>query len=314
MYTFPAAAYGESCDNDHKKNEIIHKIDDYFKHHHNQELLKHVLEHYIYPDMYIVDLGRHYEVLQQEHHHHEHHKPPHHHHTSTIFGKRSHSQHEIDHLTKELEHLVKEMDDLNDACVLDIVYFVEGKLGLSHLGKTTVPTHAPPTTHAVHHTTTTTTTTTTKPQVTTTLPPVTTTLPPLNIPHVCNGLEFVQAVAIGNTVLNPRAGLCTDGTHSQSEALVLNTCHADSPATWKSGYNVMQNCDRIPRYTPIATFLFGMYSMDGSSLSGVFINCTPNGFKMAVQVCGHGPLIFEVQTGLNHSGRENPYNYYTVNW
>uniref|UniRef100_K1PLY5 Uncharacterized protein n=1 Tax=Magallana gigas TaxID=29159 RepID=K1PLY5_MAGGI len=206
MYTFPAAAYGESCDNDHKKN---------------------VLEHYIYPDMYIVDLGRHYEVLQQEHHHHEHHKPPHHHHTSTM------------------EHLVKEMDDLNDACVLDIVYFVEA--------------------------------------------------------HVCNGLEFVQSVAIGNTVLNPRAGLCTDGTHSQSEALVLNTCHADSPATWKSGYNVMQNCDRIPRYTPIATFLFGMYSMDGSSLSG-----------MAVQVCGHGPLIFEVQTGLNHSGRENPYNYYTV--
>lgn len=36
--------------------------------------------------------------------------------------------------------------------------------------------------------------------------------------------------------------------------------------------------------------------------------------QMAVQVCGHGPLIFEVQTGLNHSGRENPYNYYTVNW
>lgn len=26
-----------------------------------------------------------------------------------------------------VEHLVKEMDDLNDACVLDIVYFVEGK-------------------------------------------------------------------------------------------------------------------------------------------------------------------------------------------
>lgn len=26
-----------------------------------------------------------------------------------------------------VEHLVKEMDDLNDGCVLDIVYFVEGK-------------------------------------------------------------------------------------------------------------------------------------------------------------------------------------------
>lgn len=60
--------------------------------------------------------------------------------------------------------------------------------------------------------------------------------------HMCNGLEFVQAVAIGNTVLNNRAGLCTDGTHSQSEALVLNTCHADSPSTWKSGYNVINTC------------------------------------------------------------------------
>lgn len=304
-----AAAYGESCDNDHKKNEIIHKIDEYFKrHHHDQELLKHVLGQYIYPDMYMVDLGRDVHHLHEHPDHHNHH---HHHHDQhtvyTTFGKRSYDQHDIEHLTKELEHLVKEMDGLNNACVLDIVYFVEGKLGLSHLGKTTVTTHAPPTTHAVHHTTSTTTTTTTK-------PPVTTTLPPLNVSHMCNGLEFVQAVAIGNTVLNPRAGLCTDGTHSQSEALVLNTCHADSPSTWKSGYNVMQNCDRIPRYTPIATFVFGMYSMDGSSMSGVFINCTPNGFKMAVQVCGHGPLIFEVQTGPNHSGRENPYSYYTVDW
>ena len=42
----------------------------------------------------------------------------------------------------------------------------------------------------------------------------------------------------------------------------------------------MQNCARIPKYTPIATFLFGQYVTDGTSLSGVFLKCTPTGFEV----------------------------------
>ncbi|XP_061171771.1 uncharacterized protein LOC133181249 [Saccostrea echinata] len=277
---FEAVVSCQHCNDPHKRNEIIHKVEDYFRHHPDLNLLQTVVEHYIYPDMYMVDLGRH------PHHFHEH---PHHH---------------------GLEHLVHDMDNLNNECVSEILYRIEEILGLPHLGKTTPITHAP------HHTTTTTPApiTTTKVPFTTTTAPTTTTVPPLNVSHTCNGLEFVQTVAIGKTVVNTKAGLCTDGTHSQSEALVLKTCHAADPATWSKGYNVMQNCPRIPKYTPISTFVFGMYPMDGSAMSGVFIKCTSDGFQMSIQVCGHGPLIFNVHAGPGNQGRENANNYYTIDW
>ncbi|XP_062598599.1 uncharacterized protein LOC134260031 [Saccostrea cucullata] len=293
----------QHCDHPEKRDEIIHKIEDYFRHHPDLNLLQTVLEHYIYPDMYMVDLGR--------HPHHLHHQ---HHHRREVLQKRAHGhhddhqKHEIDKLRKEMEHLVHDLEHLDNTCISEILYKIEEILGLPHLGKTTQAPHVP------HHTTAPAPSTPTTIPVTTTTTPTTTTVPPLNVSHTCNGLEFVQTVAIGKTVIHPEAGLCTDGTQSQSEALVLKTCHSAAPATWSKGYNVMQNCQRIPKYTPVSTFVFGMYPMDGSAMSGVFIKCTSDGFQMSVQVCGHGPLIFNIHTGAGSQGRENANNYYTVNW
>ncbi|XP_048779907.1 uncharacterized protein LOC125683126 isoform X2 [Ostrea edulis] len=299
--------HGQHCNDNHKRDELMHKIDEYFNHHTNFDVLKIVMEQYIYPEMYLIDLGRHPQDIQEHGHHH-------HHRNVLNVIRRGHADHahelnhEIEHLRKEMEHIVHEMHHLNDVCVFEILYMIEEKLGLPHLGKTTVAPHT-------QHVTTQPLPTTQPPlSTTTTTVSPTTTLPPLNISNVCNGLEFVQAAALGIIQVNSKAGYCSDRTNSQSEALVLNTCHSGAPGTWTKGYNVMQNCRRIPKFTPIATFVFGMYPMDGTAMSGVFIKCTTKGFQMSVQICGHGPKIFDVEAGSTHGSRENGNNYYTINW
>uniref|UniRef100_K1QFW1 Uncharacterized protein n=1 Tax=Magallana gigas TaxID=29159 RepID=K1QFW1_MAGGI len=99
----------------------------------------------------------------------------------------------------------------------------------------------------------------------------------------CDPLLFVRALATGVPLTHPDAGICTDNMHSQSEALLLRTCEASSPSTWTQGVNVMQNCAQIPKYTPVATFLFGQYVSDGTVLSGVFLKCTATGFENNVR-------------------------------
>ena len=55
---------------------------------------------------------------------------------------------------------------------------------------------------------------------------------------ICDGFAFVNALARGTKMVNSQAGICTDGTHSQSEALLLNTCQAPVPSKWRQGLNV----------------------------------------------------------------------------
>lgn len=121
-----------------------------------------------------------------------------------------------------------------------------------------------------------------------------------------------MVLANGNQVLNDNAGLCTDGTHSAPEAVVMQTCKAPAPSAWTAGPKVLENCARIPAYTPIATFEFGQYNLDSSSLSGIFVECTDDGFKIAAQLCGHGPEIFTLHRG-GSTLRQNPDSYYVIN-
>nr|XP_022309616.1 uncharacterized protein LOC111115242 [Crassostrea virginica] len=170
--------------------------------------------------------------------------------------------------------------------------------------KPVVTTTVPPTTTAMPPTTTATDATTTATDVTTT------TLAPLNL-KTCDALAFVMALASGNQVLDQNAGLCSDGTHTESEAILLQTCKAPAPSTWTPGPKVMENCAQIPAYTPIATFEFGQYNLDSSSLSGIFVECTDDGFKIAAQLCGHGPEIYTLHKGAS-TLRQNADNYYVV--
>ncbi|XP_062576400.1 uncharacterized protein LOC134238288 [Saccostrea cucullata] len=169
------------------------------------------------------------------------------------------------------------------------------------------------TTHPTHKVTTPTTTTTIKPTTTTVAPSTTSRPIMLNISNSCDHLLFVRSLAIGKPLVSSDAGRCTDLTNSQSEALLLATCGAEPPKMWTQGQNVMQNCNRIPKFTPISTFLFGQYATDGTALSGVFIKCTAEGFQMAAQICGHGPQIFELRSEVGKT-RENADSYYIVQW
>ena len=56
-------------------------------------------------------------------------------------------------------------------------------------------------------------------------------------------------------------------------------CPVDPPMSTYE-LQVMQNCGRIPKYTPVSTFLFGQYTMDGSGVSGIFLDCLSDGFKV----------------------------------
>lgn len=217
-------------------------------------------------------------------------------------------------------------------CLNKLQTFCEGLLHIqqhSHVTTTHKPTEKPtekptttvqvttqPITTKKPVTTTMPPATTTMPPATTTMPPATTnmpgsTLPPLNL-KTCDPLAFVMVLANGNQVLNDNAGLCTDGTHSAPEAVVMQTCKAPVPSAWTAGPKVLENCARIPAYTPIATFEFGQYNLDSSSLSGIFVECTDDGFKIAAQLCGHGPEIFTLHRG-GSTLRQNPDSYYVIN-
>lgn len=56
--------------------------------------------------------------------------------------------------------------------------------------------------------------------------------------ETCDPLAFVMVLANGNQVLNDNAGLCTDGTHSAPEAVVMQTCKAPAPSAWTAGPKV----------------------------------------------------------------------------
>ncbi|XP_062598515.1 uncharacterized protein LOC134259939, partial [Saccostrea cucullata] len=231
---------------------------------------------------------------------------------------------------------VKRVEDLirhnrERGCLTKLQQYCEELLHIQpHSSHTTTqkPTEKPTTTHHVTpHKTTTKEKTTTMPPTTTTVKlttteattsqaatttaETTTVLPPLNL-TICDAFAFVMALASGDKVLDRHAGLCSDGTHSQSEAVLYQTCKAPDASTWTAGPKVMDNCARIPAYTPIATFEFGQYNLDSSSLSGIFVECTDDGFKVAAQLCGHGPEIYTIHKG-GSTLRQDANNYYVVN-
>ncbi|XP_060561941.1 uncharacterized protein LOC132721631 isoform X2 [Ruditapes philippinarum] len=164
-------------------------------------------------------------------------------------------------------------------------------------------------------TTTTTTTTTTSTVAPTTTVPTTTSAPFTAAPifYRCNHVSTIVAVAYQTPVSNPNASICAHGQQASHEAFVLTECDVPTtPATWKQGVNVMSRCassNPIPYDTPIASFDHGLYSSAGS-LSGVFLGCTSDGFKIAFQTCGQAPEMTELLQG--HHFSQNPVNYFTI--
>ncbi|XP_052812510.1 uncharacterized protein LOC128240064 [Mya arenaria] len=79
---------------------------------------------------------------------------------------------------------------------------------------------------------------------------------------------------------------------------------------WRQGKQVMSECNSIPTYTAIGTYLHGVYPV-GTGLSGVFLECLPNGFKIALQLhCDQTPEVRSIEQG--GVGFLDPNVYYTI--
>ncbi|XP_052813104.1 uncharacterized protein LOC128240493 [Mya arenaria] len=161
---------------------------------------------------------------------------------------------------------------------------------------TTVATHAVQTTKAPLTT------------QTSTVPPTTTSSDPVN--HDCNKFSVVSDLSHGQPVANGHAPNCSSGSYASTEAFVLNNCNVTTPDLWHPGMQVMSNCNAIPAYTAVGTYLEGIYAV-GTGLSGVFLECIPNGFKIAFQVaCDKSPEIRHIEQG--GLGFLDPNTYYII--
>ena len=61
-------------------------------------------------------------------------------------------------------------------------------------------------------------------------------------------------------------------------------------------YQVMTHCNTIPSFTPIATFTFGSYALDSSSMSAIFIECSGKGIKICCKNLQDTNNLFMCQT------------------
>ncbi|XP_052812142.1 delta-like protein 4 [Mya arenaria] len=160
-------------------------------------------------------------------------------------------------------------------------------------------------------TTTTTTTTqrssTTAPTSSVTSTTAPTTTPPYPYSH-CNKYSTVGDLAHNDSVEQPTAFQCSSGSHTGSDAFVLQNCNVNASNQWMQGRQVVTDCSDIPAFTPIATFEVGTFS--SKNVAGVFIDCLSNGFRIATQSCDQSPTIVHIANG--GSGNLNPNAYYTV--
>ncbi|WAR09757.1 hypothetical protein MAR_034833, partial [Mya arenaria] len=166
-------------------------------------------------------------------------------------------------------------------------------------------------------TTTSAPTVTTTPVKTTTNPPTTqTTTPPKTttksnpVYQSCNKYSVVSDLSHGQPVANDNAPNCSSGLHTSNEAFVLHNCNVSEPYAWHQGTQVMRDCNSIPSYTAIGTYLYGYYPVS-KGLSGVFLECLPNGFKIIFQEhCDKSPEIRHIEQG--GAGFFDPNKYYTI--
>ncbi|OWF49294.1 uncharacterized protein LOC110451990 [Mizuhopecten yessoensis] len=307
---------GSGCDNTDDRDHVIRLLTDWHYHHESDAFQK------FYSDVALIDMETVAGSLPNS--------------RRATHYKSTHDEAYTNHDTtpdiSHLEELVK-ADNMNSVCRMDILHLIEryehistkpttpretARPDTTHAPTTPMPsTHAPTPvpTHTPRPTQTSRPTQTPKPTPAPTTPaPIVTTPKPVAVSkNTCDQLTLVSDLANTNLITHPLAGFCADASRSQSEALVLQACSAPAPVQWRQGGQVLGNCANIPKFSPISTFLLGNYVMDGSSLSGILLDCLPNGFKMATQLCGHTPQIYDILGGSADS-RQDAGSYYLVTW
>ncbi|OWF44141.1 SCO-spondin-like [Mizuhopecten yessoensis] len=139
----------------------------------------------------------------------------------------------------------------------------------------------------------------------------------------CDKFGTIQALAEQNVTSQVH---CPDRWNSGTENFVHTHCH-NAPSdikAWHQGESVLTDCmgsKVIQSFTPIGTFSQFGYEQGGhSGISGIFLSCTPRGFKMATKACDGGAEIIDIphDTSAILSSdaiiSNNPSSYYTIKW
>ncbi|XP_060579178.1 neurogenic locus notch homolog protein 2-like [Ruditapes philippinarum] len=131
-----------------------------------------------------------------------------------------------------------------------------------------------------------------------------------SVHHTCDKFNSVFGVAEKVIAMNQNASECTSGRHSSPDAYVLANCDVSHTSLWKQGIKVMNECDTLPSYTPIAVFNNGVFKPE-SYFCGIFLGCLHNetGIKMIMQRCDANPSIVHITSGQFNS---NPFSYFTI--
>ncbi|OWF44252.1 uncharacterized protein LOC110458646 isoform X2 [Mizuhopecten yessoensis] len=154
----------------------------------------------------------------------------------------------------------------------------------------------------------------------TTFAPVTsapiTSTPMASAPVGCEKIKVLDAVAL-NVAITLHTNFHKESLghpdNSPSDDLVYSVCDVTTQSTLYKGSKIMRNCYNHSPYTAIKAFDVGTGEVRNLSLalSGVFLECVPNGFKMVVQSCESAPYILTI-TDDNHQGALAPEFYHIV--
>ncbi|XP_033728343.1 A disintegrin and metalloproteinase with thrombospondin motifs adt-1-like [Pecten maximus] len=142
--------------------------------------------------------------------------------------------------------------------------------------------------------------------------------------HTCDKMAVLHALAEINTT---SVTYCPDAWTSKTENFLMSNCLGipSDTSLWYKGISVAIKCNttgQLPAYTPVGTFWNNTYQQDRlhEGYSGIFIACTQNGFKMAIQACSGVPTVLDIPyvTGTHltdDSKHPNlPSRYFTVRW
>uniref|UniRef100_A0A1W7R9K9 Secreted protein n=1 Tax=Hadrurus spadix TaxID=141984 RepID=A0A1W7R9K9_9SCOR len=132
----------------------------------------------------------------------------------------------------------------------------------------------------------------------------------------------IQAAILFLAVSLTAAYTCSDpsnhigqwlGINQQCVSLVRHVCSRledKHTSTWVPGKLVKDNCDDIPEYTAIATFLKdGGLSYEGHA--AIFLSCVPSGIRVIDQYVGKPISIKTIRYGGNPDSYDAD-NFYTI--
>ncbi|XP_061188042.1 GATA zinc finger domain-containing protein 15-like [Saccostrea echinata] len=102
---------------------------------------------------------------------------------------------------------------------------------------------------------------------------------------------------------------------STSNLIVRELCDfVPNSLYWKPGRKVVDACNTLQTYQPVATFSSAIFPVDG--LAGIFLGCTSTSIRIATQECGGTFKILELSRHPTQSERftHTALNYYVINY